>query len=89
MIISFNLLSTHELQFLQETTDVNAEQMTQINQEYQEYIQRTKKNEEKEKIYKLQKEDSRILYQSTEYKTTIVTLITIVLAIYTFRYMKK
>tara|TARA_Y100000816_G_scaffold292583_1_gene288811 strand:- start:2131 stop:3525 length:1395 start_codon:yes stop_codon:yes gene_type:complete len=89
MITSFNLLSTHELQILQETTDVNAEQMTQINQEYQEYIQRTKENEIKETIYKAQKEDSRILYQSTEYKTTIVALITIGLAIYTFRYMKK
>lgn len=89
MITSFNLLSTHELQILQETTDVNAEQMTQINQEYQEYIQRTKENEMKETLYKAQKEDSRILYQSTEYKTTIVALITIGLAIYTFRYMKK
>ena len=89
MITSFNLLSRHELQILQETTDVNAEQMSQINQEYQEYIQRTKENEIKETIYKAQKEDSRILYQSTEYKTTIVALITIGLAIYTFRYMKK
>lgn len=89
MITSFNLLSTHELQMLQESTDVNAEQMTQINQEYQEYIQRTKEVERKEMVYKAQKEDSRILYQSTEYKTTIIALFAIGLSIFTFRYMKK
>jgi hypothetical protein len=87
MMNTFNALNEHELKLLKES-GIKVHELKQMVNEYNNLHEKAGKIKENKDVFDIQKEDSKTLYQKTEYETAIIALVAIVAAIAFFN-MKK
>ena len=88
MLTTFNSLSESELQMLQKTK-VNVNELSTMITEYNALVEKTSGKMDQVNTSNIQKQNSHQLHKKMEYKTALVGISAMVMAIGCFHYMKK